>query len=250
MARNPRTPKNPSGINIYSPPLADYPEVVSWLPGQSKLLRRRNTQLKQKKGAEKRAAEAKKTPTAPCDSLPATKDSTHDSLPASNDSEQEDEDEFILPPLINFDDLEEATTTSQKVPPKAGHFANPVELSDDKLSTTGSKSMPPPCQSVASRCRTVASTPRTSNVEFSGLAAPLAVHRLPVRKAAFSPAGDGVHNKFRRLSVEQKWEASPSPTCKQPGSQVSSSRTLDPEKNEDLGHKSVSFSAFVSEIDV
>jgi hypothetical protein len=170
-------------------------------------LRRRNTQLKQKKGAKKRAAEAKKTPTAPCDSLPATKDSTHDSSPASNDSEQEDEDEFILPPLINFDDLEEATTTSQKVPPKAGHFANPVELSDDKLSTTGSKSAPPPCQRVASRQQTVASPPasrqqtvasppHTSDVEMPGLAAQLGVHRLPVRKAARSPAGDGVHNEF------------------------------------------------------
>ncbi|PLW30113.1 hypothetical protein PCASD_16734 [Puccinia coronata f. sp. avenae] len=188
--------------------------------------------------AEKSAAEAKKTPTAPRDSSLATKDSTRDSSPACNDSEEEDEDDFNLPPPINFDDLKEATTTSQKVPPKAGHFANPVELSDSKLSTTDSDSAPPPCQSVASRCRTVASTPHTSDVDFPGLAAPLAVHRLPVRKAARSPAGDGVHNEFSRLSVERKRQPSPSPTRKQPGSQVSLSRTLDPAKNNDLGHES------------
>ncbi|PLW39079.1 hypothetical protein PCASD_08937 [Puccinia coronata f. sp. avenae] len=182
--------------------------------------------------ARRRAAAAKKTPTAPSESLP---DSNHSSEP-------QDEEDLALPPPLNFDDEEEATTTS----PKAGHATNPLELSDDKLSTTGSESAPPPCQRVASRqqtvaspqasCQqTVASPPHTSDVEMPGLAAQLGVHRLPVRKAACSPAGDGVHNEFSCLSVERKRGASPSPTRKQPVSHVSLTRTSDQATNKYFG---------------
>ncbi|PLW09728.1 hypothetical protein PCASD_25655 [Puccinia coronata f. sp. avenae] len=189
--------------------------------------------------ARRPAAAAKKTPTAPRESSP---DSNHSSEP-------QDEEDLALPPPLNFDDEEEATTTSPKVAPKAGHATNPLELSDDELSSTGSKSAPLPCQRVASRQQTVASPPasrhqtvasppHTSDVEMPGLAAQLGVHRLPVRKAARSPAGDGVHNEFSRLSVEQKRGASPSLTCKQPVSHVSLTRTSDQATNECLGNKS------------
>ncbi|PLW20107.1 hypothetical protein PCASD_16634 [Puccinia coronata f. sp. avenae] len=178
--------------------------------------------------ARRRAAAAKKTPTTPRDSSP---DSNHSSEP-------QDEEELALLPPLNFDDKEEATSTSPKVSPKAGHPTNPLELSDSKLSTTGSESAPPPCQRVASRQQTIASPPHTSDVEVPHLAAQLGVHRLPVRNAARSPAGDGVHNEFSRLSVERKQEASPSPTRKRPVSHVSSTRTSDQANIKYLGNKS------------
>ncbi|PLW57503.1 hypothetical protein PCANC_02642 [Puccinia coronata f. sp. avenae] len=93
-------------------------------------------------------------------------------------------------------------------------------VSNDKLSTTGSeRDVPPPWGP-----HTALISPNDANdAEVPQAKANLSVHRSPACKAARSLAGEGVHDEFSCLSFARKQPTLPSPTCKWPNSQLSSS---------------------------
>ncbi|PLW55285.1 hypothetical protein PCANC_10515 [Puccinia coronata f. sp. avenae] len=124
--------------------------------------------------------------------------------------------------------------------PKGRNKKYPVEFSDDKLSTTGSESNLPPrrAPNSAFNCPDEADNADSSDVEVPHAKASLGVHRSPARKAARSPAGEGVHDEFGRLTFGKNHQSSPLPIRKRPNSQLSSSIASIPPPKSQLSPRS------------
>ncbi|PLW43904.1 hypothetical protein PCANC_09613 [Puccinia coronata f. sp. avenae] len=158
--------------------------------------------------------------------------------PTSHQAPPNSDDEQLPPPLdLSSPDRPKATAPTTKGSaantslatginsPKGGNEKYPVELSDDELSTTGSESNLPPRRAPNSAFNSPdeADNADSSDVEVPHAKASLGVHRSPARKAARSPAGEGVHDEFGRLTFGKNRQSSPSPIRKRPNSQLSSS---------------------------
>ncbi|PLW15541.1 hypothetical protein PCANC_14514 [Puccinia coronata f. sp. avenae] len=154
--------------------------------------------------------------------------------PTSHQAPPNSDDEQLPPPLdLSSPDRPKATAPTTKGSaantslatginsPKGGNEKYPVELLDDELSTTSSESNLPPrwAPNSAFNSPDEADNADSSDVEVPHAKASLGVHRSPAR----SPAGEGVHDEFGRLTFGKNRQLSPSPIRKRPNSQLSSS---------------------------
>ncbi|PLW55114.1 hypothetical protein PCANC_05285 [Puccinia coronata f. sp. avenae] len=131
--------------------------------------------------------------------IPQTGASKTPAPETNDDSSDSDPESERLPPVLEFD-MDEGTRegpASKKDLHQAGNPEYPVEVSDDKLSTTDSEPQRHGPQGKQIQAYTLDSL----DVEVPHAKAKLAVHCSPARKAARSPAGGGNSGSLRYTTL-------------------------------------------------